>query len=166
MEMKACTLAQYITVRPSGCLAGWLATLSLICIAFCIVLLSTAGNIYGWACDEKRLFGFLSWKKEAKKSWHIITTTGGDNGRRSLCILCDRTRGFCTTRTLIKITNWMQYLFNVAKIAVIWYGSFQFGPVFRIYRGITLSDNSHHYFVRTFRVTPGSASVRRRSILS
>jgi len=61
VEMKACTLAQYITVR----LAGWLATRSLICISFCVVLFSTAGNIYGWARDEKRFCGFLLWKKGA-----------------------------------------------------------------------------------------------------
>ena len=68
------------------------------------------------------IMGFFYGKSGAKKSWHMITTNGDDNGRRILSIYLGGTHGFCLTRVLMKITNLVQCFFIDVQIAVVWLG--------------------------------------------
>ena len=86
MEMKVLNLTQYVIACLSVCLAGN----SLIYI---LRLAAVGGKCLG-AClvtRNSRLYGFLIWKG-AKKSWHRMTTTGDDSGRRRFFILFTRNR--------------------------------------------------------------------------
>jgi hypothetical protein len=58
-----------------------------------------------------------------------------------------------------EITNLMRFFVNSVLVGVEWFVSVQFSPVFRMYRGIILSDNSHHCIIRRFRVTSGRVAL-------